>query len=254
MRGGRRNAADGRRALARGAAAMITAALVAAAAGAATPESGGARYGGKVLGPGSRDADAPGEYVALLQADLYRLGYAFYLDKDGPTPGVYSPGTEAAVHAFQKDYGLPATGVVNATTADAIAAALAGAPATGGGPPPVLTELETHKLVLKAGKGVGTVTIKPAKGTTYVIAAEGEVVQIAVINPYGAYAAVKKPPADVRQVLKDKCGDPDLAVIFDGADHPGNYEVEVTALNDLKDIPATVCVYVLTREGDAGTP
>jgi len=69
----------------------------------------------------------PGEDpIRELQEDLSKLtnagGQPYFQYEGGPTGGYFKV-TEAAVAAFQKDHGLPATGVVDEATYDAIQAA-----------------------------------------------------------------------------------------------------------------------------------
>ncbi len=58
-----------------------------------------------------------GAAVTALQTRLNALGY-----NAGTPDGVFGAGTKAAVIAFQKKKGLPADGVVNTATYDALAA------------------------------------------------------------------------------------------------------------------------------------
>jgi len=226
----------------------------AAVAALAVGEGAGLAYGGHVLKSGNRDSDFPAEYVSMLQADLEKLGYGDYLEDYGPTRGIFAQGTEAAVKAFQRDWGLAATGVVDAATAAAVAAARAGAAPPEKAGRPVLTRLQEDNLLAKAGKGKISVEFRPAKGRAYILTADGEVLSIAVINPYGAYAPVNKPSADVSYALRAAGDAADVAIAFEGAAHAGKYEAEITVLNDLKDIPVTFRVYELTRETDEAAP
>jgi hypothetical protein len=56
-----------------------------------------------------------GERVRALQNALDALGYDV-----GGVDGVFGPGTDGAVRAFQEDYGLPVDGVVDEDTAKAL--------------------------------------------------------------------------------------------------------------------------------------
>ena len=220
----------------------LTALVVLLAAAAA---SAAGRYGDNTLQNGNRDSDFAGEYVTALQNDLYQLGYGSYLDGKDETGGVFGASTAAAVKAFQKDYGLAATGVVDAATAAAIEQALAGAP------PRVLTSkltlLETHEIVIKAGEGVGRIKITPQKGVTYVFTGTGECQGCRVLTPLGGYADTKDAPADIVAALR-ALGDEGKAVTFAEAYHAGAYELEVEPINDLKDVPVTVRIYELAAE------
>ena len=64
----------------------------------------------KPLATGSR-----GDRVKQLQADLEALGFA-----TGGVDGIFGQGTRRAVVAFQQERGLPATGIADAATLDAI--------------------------------------------------------------------------------------------------------------------------------------
>ncbi|MBI1250969.1 MAG: hypothetical protein GC189_05835 [Alphaproteobacteria bacterium] len=66
-----------------------------------------------------------GAAVQTLQRMLNALGYAVGVDD-----GIFGPGTRRAVLAFQDEHGLPATGVADQATRDAISKALDEAPAT----------------------------------------------------------------------------------------------------------------------------
>lgn len=229
---------------------MIAAAALATAAG----DTAEAPYGGNILRSGNRDSDFPAEYVSLLQTDLEKLGYGDYIASYGPTRGIFAQGTTAAVKAFQADWGLAATGEVDAATAAAIAAARAGNPPPIKAGLPILTLVQEDKLTAKAGKGVALVEIRPAKGKSYIIVAAGKAAAIAVINPYGAYAPVKQPAADVKFALLAGGDEAEIAVAFEEAAHAGKYEAEITALNDLQDTPLTIRVYELTREAHETAP
>ncbi len=65
------------------------------------------------------DIGDSGEAVRMLQRNLDTLGYSV-----GAVDGVFGRNTRRAVIAFQDEYGLPATGVVDASTANAIDEAL----------------------------------------------------------------------------------------------------------------------------------
>jgi hypothetical protein len=205
----------------------------------------GGRYGGHALEFGNRDSDFAADYVTLLQTDLSKLGYDDYLLKSGKLENAFGPGTEGAVKAFQRDWGLPVTGVVGAETTAALERALAGGKPESPGPPPKLTLLESAQITVKAGKK-GEYDIKPAQGTTYVISCGGDCFEANVVNPYDAYARVETPPADVRFALAE-LGDDGKAVVFDDVPFAGRYFVEVEALNDLKDTPVVIRIYELTR-------
>ncbi|HUV85530.1 MAG TPA: peptidoglycan-binding domain-containing protein [bacterium] len=205
----------------------------------------GGRYGGHALEFGSRDSDFAADYVTLLQTDLSKLGYDDYLLKSGKLESAFGPATEAAVKAFQRDWGLPVTGVVGAETTAALERAVAGGRPESTGPPPKLTLLESAQITVKAGQK-GTYDIKPVQGTTYVISCGGDCLEANVVNPYEAYARVVTPPADVRFALAE-LGDDGKAVIFDDVPFAGRYFVEVEPLNDLKDTPVLLRIYELTR-------
>ncbi|NIT35086.1 MAG: hypothetical protein GTN49_01070 [candidate division Zixibacteria bacterium] len=203
------------------------------------------RYGDNTLKFGARDSDFAADYVTLLQNDLYNIGYGDYLEGFGRTDGIFGPATEAAVKAFQRDWGLPVSGIVRAETAATIVRALAGEKPKSTAPPPKLTLLDSAQITIKAGEK-GKYDIKPAPGTTYVISCGGDCLEANVINPYDAYAVVKPLPADVRYALRD-LGDEGKAVIFDEASLAGKYYVEIEPLNDLKDTPVSLRIYELTR-------
>lgn len=233
---------------------LIIGIIAAAAAAVATADTAEAAYGGNILRSGNRDSDFPAEYVSLLQTDLEKLGYGDYIASYGPTRGIFAQGTTAAVKAFQVDWGLAATGEVDAATAAAIAAARAGAPPPEKAGRPLLTLIQEENLTAKAGKGVALVEIRPAKGRTYIIVAKGKAAALAVINPYGAYAPVKQPAADVKFALRAGGEEAEVAVAFEEAVHAGKYEVEIAARNDLQDTPLTIRVYELTREAHETAP
>lgn len=65
------------------------------------------------LGTGMSKGQPPSPAVGLLQAKLQALGFAL---GSGGVDGKFGGGTETAVRVLQKDYGLPATGVVEART------------------------------------------------------------------------------------------------------------------------------------------
>jgi peptidoglycan hydrolase-like protein with peptidoglycan-binding domain len=203
------------------------------------------RYGGHALEFGNRDSDFAADYVTLLQTDLSKLGYDDYLLKDGKLESAFGPGTEGAVKAFQRDWGLPVTGVVGAETTAALERALAGERPESAEPPPKLTLLESTQITIKPGKK-GTYDIKPVKGTTYVISCGGDCLEANVVNPYEAYSPVATPPPDVRYALAE-LGDDGKAVIFNDVPFPGKYFVEIEPLNDLKDTPVLLRIYELTR-------
>ncbi len=202
------------------------------------------RYGGHALEFGNRDSDFAADYVTMLQADLSKLGYDDYLLKSGKLESVFGPATEAAVKAFQRDWGLPVTGIVGPETTAAIGRARAGEQPVSE-TPPKLTLLESAQLTIKPGQK-GTYDIKPVQGTTYVISCGGDCFEANVVNPYDAYSPVETPPADVRYALRE-LGDDGKAVIFDDVPFPGRYYVEVEPLNDLKDTPVSIRIYELTR-------
>jgi peptidoglycan hydrolase-like protein with peptidoglycan-binding domain len=203
------------------------------------------RYGDNTLKFGVRDSDFAADYVTLLQNDLYNIGYGDYLEGFGRTDGIFGPATEAAVKAFQRDWGLPVTGIVAEETAAAVARAVAGEKPKSVGPPPKLMLLESAQITIKAGEK-GKYDIKPTEGTVYVISCGGDCLEANVVTPYGAYAVVKPLPADVRYALRD-LGDEGTAVIFDEARLAGKYYIEIEPLNDLKDTPVSVRIYELTR-------
>lgn len=203
------------------------------------------RYGGHILQFGARDSDFAADYVSMLQTDLSKLGYDDYLLKSGKLESVFGPATQAAVKAFQRDWGLPVTGIVGEETAAAIGRARAGEKPASTGPAPKLALLDSAQLNIKAGQK-GKYDIKPVQGTTYVISCGGDCLEANVINPYGAYAPVATPPADVRFALAE-LGDEGKAVIFDDVPFAGRYYVEIEPLNDLKDTPVSVRIYELTR-------
>ncbi|MEA4883341.1 MAG: peptidoglycan-binding protein [Clostridia bacterium] len=62
---------------------------------------------------------AKGSYVYEVQIRLRRMGYSH-----AGVDGVYGPGTEQAVMQLQRDRGLPATGVVNMRTYEALGLAV----------------------------------------------------------------------------------------------------------------------------------
>ena len=219
--------------------------LIALAVGTATAAFAVNRYGDHKLKFGVRDSDFAADYVTLLQNDLYNIGYGDYLEGFGRTDGIFGPATEAAVKAFQRDWGLPVTGIVGEETAAAVARAVAGEKPKSVGPPPKLTLLESAQITIKAGEK-GRYDIKPAQGTTYVISCGGDCFEANVINPYDAYAVVKPLPADVRYALRD-LGDEGKAVIFDETTLAGKYYVEIEPLNDLKDTTVSLRIYELTR-------
>jgi len=221
---------------------ILVCALALAAQAAATD-----RYGDHVLSYGARDSDFAAEYVTMLQTDLYQLGYGSYLEGKDEADGVFGHSTEAAVKAFQREYGVAVTGKVDAETTAALERALAGGAPAPQGPPPTLTLLDSQDLVIKEDVGKGRVKITPEKGVTYVFTGQGECLGCRVITPFGAYSDTKDAPADVVAALK-ALGDTGKAVIYDSAAHAGAYELEVEALNDLKDTPVHVNIYQLTRE------
>jgi peptidoglycan hydrolase-like protein with peptidoglycan-binding domain len=202
------------------------------------------RYGGHALQFGNRDSDFAADYVTMLQADLSKLGYEDYLLKSGKLESVFGPATDAAVKAFQRDWGLPITGIVGPETAAAIGRARAGEQPVSE-TPPKLNLLESAQLTIKPGRKA-TYDIKPVQGTTYVISCGGDCLEANVINPYDAYASVETPPADVRYALQEM-GDDGKAVIFDDVPFPGRYYVEIEPINDLKDTPVSIRIYELTR-------
>ena len=67
----------------------------------------------------------PDAFVMQTQADLATLGYYH-----GKVDGYYGPATEAAVKAFQQNYGLPVTGKLDAATVNAISRAVTQSGAT----------------------------------------------------------------------------------------------------------------------------
>jgi hypothetical protein len=203
------------------------------------------RYAGHTLRFGARDSDFAADYVSLLQTDLSRLGYEAYLLESGKLESVFGPATEAAVKAFQRDWGLPADGIVAAETAATIERALAGEKPPVTGTLPQLTLLESARITIVAGKK-GKFEFQPEPGKTYVLTGEGECLECEVIDPYGAYAKTRPPAADVRAALVE-LGDEGKAVVFDDIPFAGTYVVEVEPLNDLKDIPILIRVYELTR-------
>lgn len=71
-----------------------------------------------------------GEAVKLLQAALVKLGMMTQA-KMNTAPGVFGPGTEAAVKAFQKKWGLGDDGIYGTKTRLAMESALAGEPVPG---------------------------------------------------------------------------------------------------------------------------
>jgi Putative peptidoglycan binding domain len=92
---------------------------------AARPQS--ARKSAKALGAagGALELAKPfvqGPVVAAFQAELARLGYAVQAD------GVFGPGTDAAVRAFQTSAGLASDGVVGPATLAALSRAAAAQP------------------------------------------------------------------------------------------------------------------------------
>lgn len=213
----------------------------------ATSAGAAGRYGDKTLAEGARDSDFAADYVTLLQTDLYELGYGSYLEKGDKTSGVFGTTTAAAVKAFQRDVGLPATGVVDAATADALAAALAGGrPPL---PPPVaeLNLLSSNQITIKSGQGKITLPVTPTQGKRYVVTATGEVAAIAVINPYGAYMNADPAGSEVVRALRERGDDAEVAVTFSAVSTAGTYLLEVEAINDLKDVPVTVNFYELAR-------
>jgi peptidoglycan hydrolase-like protein with peptidoglycan-binding domain len=203
------------------------------------------RYGGHTLQFGARDSDFTADYVSLLQTDLSRLGYDSYLLASGKLESVFGPATEAAVKAFQRDWNLPASGIVAPETAAALERALAGEKPPAQGPLPQLTFLTSAQITIEAGKK-GKFEFKPEPGKVYVLSGEGECLECNIINPYGAYARTKPPPADVREALQE-LGDAGKAVVFDDVPFAGTYVVEIEPLNDLKDIPVLLRVYELSR-------
>jgi hypothetical protein len=205
----------------------------------------GDRYGGHTLEFGTRDSDFAADYVSLLQTDLSRLGYDDYLLESGKLESVFGPATAAAVRAFQRDWDLPETGAVGPATTAALERALAGEKPPSAAELPQLTLLESGQITIIAGKK-GEFEFQPQPGKTYVLTGEGECLECEVINPYGAYAKTKPPPADVREALGG-LGDEGKAVVFDDIPFAGKYVVEVEPLNDLKDIPVLIRVYELTR-------
>jgi len=205
----------------------------------------GGRYGGHTLEFGTRDSDFAADYVTMLQTDLSKLGYDDYLLKSGKLESAFGPATGAAVKAFQRDWGLPVTGVVGAETTAALERAVAGGRPESTEPPPKLTLLESAQITIKAGEK-GRYDIKPLQETTYVISCGGDCLEANVVNPYDAYARVVTPPADVRYALEE-LGDDGKAVIFDDVPFAGKYFVEIEPLNDLKDTPVLIRIYELTR-------
>jgi hypothetical protein len=202
------------------------------------------RYGGHTLEFGVRDSDFAADYVSMLQSDLSKLGYDAYLLTVGKLENSFGPMTEAAVKAFQRDYGVRVDGVVGEETAAAITRALAGEKPTTT-EPFELSLLESGQVTVKAGKK-GKYELKPEPGKTYVLSCEGDVYECSVVNPYDAYASTTPAPADVRFTLKE-AGDGGEAVIFDDIPFAGKYYVEIEAINDLKDTPVMVRIYELTR-------
>ncbi len=205
----------------------------------------GGRYGGHTLEFGTRDSDFAADYVTMLQTDLSKLGYDDYLLKAGKLESAFGPATGAAVKAFQRDWGLPVTGIVGEETTAALERAVAGGRPESTEPPPKLTLLESAQITIKAGEK-GKYDIKPAQGTTYVISCGGGCLEANVVNPYDAYARVVTPPADVRYALEE-LGDDGKAVIFDDVPFAGKYFVEIEPLNDLKDTAVLLRIYELTR-------
>lgn len=68
-------------------------------------------FGSSVLREGDQ-----GQPVAMLQGDLLQFGY-----DPAPSPtGIFDPATMLALLAFQRDHGLPTTGVLDQGTFDAI--------------------------------------------------------------------------------------------------------------------------------------
>lgn len=81
-----------------------------------TDPSRAALYPGTVLRIGSR-----GEYVLLLQTYLSEISQAFPNIPSVTPDGQFGPATDAAVRAFQTEFGLNPNGVVGVITWDAIA-------------------------------------------------------------------------------------------------------------------------------------
>lgn len=59
---------------------------------------------------------ASGEYVSALQSYLNVIGAVYSVIPPVTVDGVYGPATAGAVSAYQNEFGLPATGIVNAET------------------------------------------------------------------------------------------------------------------------------------------
>jgi peptidoglycan hydrolase-like protein with peptidoglycan-binding domain len=81
------------------------------------------RYGDQILEKGS--SAKQGQYIQLLQLDLYYLHYGVYMEPYGGASGDYNEATVHAVTAFQKDHGLFESGVVGSETAAELEKALA---------------------------------------------------------------------------------------------------------------------------------
>ena len=65
-------------------------------------------YNGPIYG---YDGLQPDEVIANVQAALQQMGYYSYA-----VDGVLGPATEAAISSYQRDYGLPVTGAIDAAT------------------------------------------------------------------------------------------------------------------------------------------
>jgi ABC-type branched-subunit amino acid transport system substrate-binding protein/peptidoglycan hydrolase-like protein with peptidoglycan-binding domain len=150
--------------------------------------------------------------VSDLQQALAELG--FY---DGPIDGRYSDATIAAVRAFQRDLGVPETGIIDVATLRAIyargraTAAAATTTTTAPPPPPPPTTATTSPPAPAA------TTTAPPPATTTTAAPPPP----ATTTPSPPPTTTPPPPPEGPSLYEVLSGDPDFSTLIDVADAAG---------------------------------
>jgi len=188
------------------------------------------RYGGYLLTIGYSDELLPGDFVSMLQQDLYALGYGSNIETDGGVTGLFGYGTYMAVLNFQKEHNLEANGVVSFETIRAMEQELFNT----GGLLPVKVFADMPRLEYAgsfnaqiSGADKSTFELETIRGDAYIIAVKGDVTA-GVISPAGMEILTSQMSPLLANAVRDQIPlGYDQILYVDDVSASGTYTIEV---------------------------
>lgn len=193
------------------------------------------RYGGYLLTIGYSDDLLPGDFVTLLQQDLYALGYGEFLQSEGGVTGSFGFGTYMAVLSFQKEHHLDANGIVSFQTIGALEQALF----SEGGPEPVkvfpdipILEYAGSYSARISGASPSSFDLDVIRGNSYIVALKGDI-EAGIYSPYGDEMFSSQVPPLLANAIRDQIPPGyDTILYMDETMFSGNFIIKVESAKD----------------------